>query len=170
LPRCADPDYVSLGGNLATPILAADASAPVTAGSETGCAATPSSGPLTLDGGCPQPTPAAGVCDLGPAAVTLPDNCGERREVPCVEFAGYDPMPAAVERLDATFEALLLGCGERINVLKVQLEDGCVVRFELDNPRPGLADCVSSRLATERYACATGLSCGRGDINYVPTI
>jgi hypothetical protein len=172
LPSCADANYVSLGGNLAAPILAADAGAPPalpsTSDSAPACPAPSSAGQVPLGDTCDDPAPPVEGCEPGAAAVVLAANCAQRREVSCSALAGAAAMTDG-ERLNLTLNELLRGCLEHINVLKVQLEGGCATRFELSMPNPSALACVSRRLESERYTCAASAICGRGEVFDVPT-
>jgi hypothetical protein len=161
---CADPYYVSLGGNAAE--LERDASvAPTCASDEV----------MLIPGSCGVPVPEVDRCETSSAIVPLDGDCSARTLVTCPPPAV--PTSGSLERdaLDALLTALLRSCQPEPNALRVRFTGGCATSYAIDfdlgqgDAGRGVGDCVAARLGSERYDCAGSIECGVGEIFGVPT-
>jgi hypothetical protein len=150
---CTEPSFVSLGGNVKRAALATDA------GVRDSSTATD-----TLDAAEVVPLPGCGDEAL---RVPVTSDCSARGSVECplLETPQYG--------VDELLSILLRECRALDNLLEVRFGDsGCAVGFGLDanasSTTSDVAACVANRLATERFACAEGLACGRGNSFQVP--
>jgi hypothetical protein len=165
--RCADPYYVSLGGNAAE--LASDAGMPPPA-------CTPGGDMMLIPGaGCGERPPESDRCESSSQALSVRSDCAARTLLACPPPTISNSGSPDADALDALLGALLRTCGDVPNALRVRFASGCATSFALDVADPdadagsALVACVSARLASERYACAETVSCGVGEILRVPT-
>lgn len=150
---CTEPSFVSLGGNVTRAALAADAG--------TRDASTAAD---TLDAVELVPSPG---CEDESLRVPVTSDCSARGSVECAS------LETAQYGIDEFLSILLRECRALDNALQVRFGDsGCAVDFGLDpnasSTTPDVEACVADRLATQRYACAEGLACGRGNSFQVP--
>jgi hypothetical protein len=150
---CTEPSFVSLGGNVTRAALATDA------GLKDSSTAVDA-----VDGAELVPLRSCGDEGL---RVPVTADCSARVSVDC------PPLGTAQYEVDDLLSTLLRECRAVDNLLWVRFGDlGCAVGFGLDpnasSTTPDVEACVANRLATERYACAEGLACGRGTSLLVP--
>lgn len=188
LVACGDPRYVSLG-SIDAPVreqAAADAGADAGAGAPSGVECLPSSDVATSAAfDCASSvSPPPPRCDFGSAAVELAAACDGRPLLACSQVG---ETPAL--RLSATLSSVLHECGARDEVVTVRFERGCAVAFELESDSAARAsvppdasaadaglseayparDCLSQRLAAQRFDCAAEIPCAQGATFAIPT-
>lgn len=165
-PGCADPFYVSLGGNVAE--LASDAGGIPVCAPPSDDSAMLIPGSACGDGSEPEPD----RCLSSSASVNVASDCAARRSFVCPPPPVSNSGSFDADSLDALLSQILRECRDEANALRVRFESGCATSFTLDvsdeSRAPGVLECVSTRLATERYACAANASCGVGVIFRVP--
>jgi hypothetical protein len=164
LASCADPYYVSLGGNAAD--LAGDAGSPRPV-----CSVR--SDPLIPGARCGDAPPEPDRCASSSPPLGVASECASRRLLTCPAPAASSSGSLDADALDALLQSLLRACREEPNGLRVRFEHGCATSFSLDvtdgDPGSLVLSCVSARLESERYACAEAVPCGVGQIFGVPT-
>jgi hypothetical protein len=62
----------------------------------------------------------------------------------------------------ATLSALLEDCSLTENIVRVEFEQGCAVRFSLSIESEGSVGCIAGQLGAFRYDCLGDLRCGEG--------
>lgn len=186
LAACADPRYVSLGSIDAPVREQAAADAGADAGAPSGVECFPSSDVATSAAfDCASSvSPPPPRCDFGSAAVELAAGCEMRPLVACGKLG---ETPALT--LSALLSSGLHECGARDEVVTVRFELGCAVAFELESDSAARAsvppdasapdaalsepyparDCLSQRLAAQRFDCAAEIPCAQGATFAIPT-
>jgi hypothetical protein len=161
---CADPYYVSLGGNAAQ-----RDDAPSLAPSCT------SDEVMLIPGSCGEPVPEVDRCETSSAIVSLAGDCSLRTLVTCPPPARATSGSLERDALDALLTALFRACQPEPNALRVRFAGGCATSYALDfelaqaDAGRSVGDCVAERLGSERYDCAERIECGVGEIFGVPT-
>ena len=161
---CADPYYVSLGGNTAE--LGRDASVAPSCDSDE---------VMLIPGSCGEPVPEVDRCETSSAYSPLDADCSARTLVTCPPPTVSTSGSLERDALDARLTALLRSCQMNPNALRVRFAAGCATSFALDfEPGQGdagrsIGDCVAAQLGSERYDCAESIECGVGEIFGIPT-
>jgi hypothetical protein len=159
---CADPYYVSLGGNAA-----ARDDFPSMAPSCT------SDEVMLIPGTCGEPVPEVDRCETSSAILALDDDCSTRALVTCPPPVVSTSGSLERDALDALLTALLRSCQMEPNAVRVRFAGGCATSYALDlaqgDAGRSVAACVAERLGSERYDCAERIECGVGEIFGVPT-
>lgn len=161
---CADPYYVSLGGNAAE--LERDASvAPSCSSDEV----------MLVPGSCGEPVPDVDRCETSSAFIPLDVDCSARALVTCPSPMVLTSGSLELDALDALLTSLLRSCDVNPNAVRVRFAGGCATGFALDfdlvqgDAGRSLGDCVAARLGSERYDCAESIECGVGSVFGIPT-